>query len=93
VPWRIVLRPALVTAILWLCLAPVSSVYFSSESVSHRGLYGAIGVVFTLASWFIAVGAVIVLGAVGVVWQSYPGRWPRPSQRDPPSDGGESATP
>ncbi len=33
-------------------------------------MYGKIGVVFTLVTWFIAIGAVITLGAVaGVLWQ------------------------
>ena len=33
--------------------------------VSDSRLYGTIGVVFSLLTWFIAIGAVIVLGAVG----------------------------
>jgi membrane protein len=32
--------------------------------------YGPIGVVFDLMSWLIAIGVVIILGAVaGIVWQ------------------------
>ena len=38
-------------------------------------MYGVIGVVFTLVTWFIAIGAVIVLGAsCGAVWQARLGR-------------------
>jgi membrane protein len=70
VPWRAVVRPAFVTALLWLGLAGFSAAYFSSAVVSDSRLYGTIGVVFSLLTWFIAIGAIIVLGAVvGVVWQ------------------------
>jgi len=38
-------------------------------------LYGTIGVVFTLLTWFIAIGAVIMLGAlVGATWDQRKGR-------------------
>jgi membrane protein len=38
--------------------------------ISDNQKYGAIGVVFALMSWLIAIGVVIILGAiVGVVWQ------------------------
>jgi membrane protein len=69
-PWRATVRPAFVTALLWIGLALFSSAYFSSAIVTDSRLYGTIGVVFSLLTWFIAIGAVIVLGAVaGVVWQ------------------------
>ena len=42
-----------------------AAVYFSSAIISDSRLYGTIGVVFTLLTWFIAIGAVIVPGAVG----------------------------
>jgi len=51
-------------------LGVFASFYLSSTLVSDSKLYGQIGVVFTLVSWFIAIGAVITLGAVtGAVWQ------------------------
>ena len=54
----------------WLGFALFSSVYFSSALISENKLYGTIGVVFILMAWFIAIGAVIVLGAAcGAVWQ------------------------
>ncbi len=65
VPWRRLIRAAIVTALLWAGLEVFSSVYFSSAIISDSRLYGTIGVVFTLLTWFIAIGAVIVLGAVG----------------------------
>jgi membrane protein len=69
VPWRRLVRPALLSALFWLGLALVSSIYFSSAMVSENRLYGTIGVMFVLVTWFIAIGAVILLGAAcGVVW-------------------------
>ena len=70
VPWQHLIRAALATAFLWLGLALFSSIYFSSAIISENKLYGTIGVVFILLIWFIAIGAVIVLGATcGAVWQ------------------------
>jgi membrane protein len=44
--------------------------YFSSTIISDSRTYGAIGAVFSILTWFIAIGAVIILGAVtGVVWE------------------------
>lgn len=70
VPWRSVMRPALVTALLWLVLAFVSSLLFSSEIIDDSKTYGTIGVVFTLLTWFVLVGTAIMFGAaIGGVWQ------------------------
>lgn len=70
-PWRALVRPALLTAVLWLGLGVFSALYFSSAIISDSKLYGTIGVVFTLLTWFIAIGAVVVLGAAGgAVWQA-----------------------
>lgn len=70
VRWQRVVRPAVVTSLFWLGLALFSSLYFSSAIVSEHRLYGTIGTVFVLLTWFIAIGAVIVLGAAcGVVLQ------------------------
>ncbi len=71
VPWRLVLRPALATGLVWICLALFSSLYFSSAVVSDSKDYGPVGVIFTLLTWFILIGVVIVLGAVfGAYWQA-----------------------
>jgi membrane protein len=64
-PWRRLLPAAVLTALLRIGLGLFSAVYFSSEIISDSRLYGTIGVLFTLLTWFIAIGAVIVLGAVG----------------------------
>ena len=70
VTWRLLVRPAFVTALLWLGFALFSSIYFSPLVISDSKLYGTIGVVFSFLTWFIIIGAVIVLGAAcGAVWQ------------------------
>ena len=46
------------------------SIIFFNEVISDDKKYGPIGVVFALMSWLIAIGVVIILGAVaGVVWR------------------------
>jgi membrane protein len=70
VGWRALLRPALVTGILWLGLAAVASLFFSTTIVEDSRDYGAIGVIFTFLTWFILIGAVLMLGAAGgATWQ------------------------
>jgi membrane protein len=67
--WRRLFPAALATGVFWVGLGAFASIYFSSTLVSDSQLYGAIGVVFTFITWFIAIGAVIILGAVaGHVW-------------------------
>ena len=74
VPWRRVVRPALVTALLWLGLALFSSAYFSSVVIDDSRTFGTVGVIFTFLTWFILIGSVIVLGAAcGAVWQQRTG--------------------
>lgn len=69
VSWGLLVRPAIVTALLWIGLDVFSSVFFSPEIVSESKLYGTIGVVFILMAWFIGIGAVILLGAAaGATW-------------------------
>jgi membrane protein len=75
VPWRRLVRPALVTALLWVALAFFSSLYFSTTVIDDSKTYGTIGVVFTFLTWFILIGCVIVLGAAcGAVWEARGGR-------------------
>jgi membrane protein len=67
--WRRLFPAALATGVFWVGLGAFASIYFGSTVVSDSHLYGLIGVVFTLATWFIAMGAVITLGAVvGQIW-------------------------
>ena len=68
--WRALVRPAVISAALWLVLAAASRLTFSDTVVSDSKLYGTIGVVFTLLTWFILIGLVVVLGAAaGKVWE------------------------
>jgi len=64
-------RPAAIaSAFCWVGLGVFAAFYFSSTIVSDSKTYGTIGVTFTLVTWFIAIGAVLTLGAVvGAVWQ------------------------
>jgi membrane protein len=79
--WRAVLPAALATALFWIGLGIFASLTFSSSIVEDSKTYGTIGVAFTLATWFIAIGAVISLGAVvGAVWHN---RRNRPTDPDP----------
>jgi membrane protein len=74
-PWGRLFPAALATGVFWVGLGAFASFYFSSTLVSDDHLYGAIGVVFTLGTWFIAMGAVIILGAlVGRLWVTRRGR-------------------
>ncbi len=70
VGWRRTFPVGLATGVFWIGLGVFASLYFSSTIVSDSRLYGTIGVVFTLVTWFIAIGAVIALGAaMGVTWE------------------------
>jgi membrane protein len=77
--WGRLLRSAVTTAVFWVGLGVFSHFYFSSSMISDNKLYGSIGVVFDLVTWFIAIGAVLMLGAVvGAVWDDKRGS-PRPT--------------
>lgn len=68
--WQEVRPAAVTTAVFWIGLGVFAALYFSSTIVDDSKTYGTIGVAFTLVTWFIAIGAVLTLGAVaGAVWQ------------------------
>jgi membrane protein len=70
VPWRELWPSAVATGLFGAGLSVFSTLYFSSTIISDDHIYGPIGAVFDLVTWLVAVGAVIILGAVtGVVWQ------------------------
>jgi membrane protein len=68
--WRFLLPAAVATGLFWLGMQVVFSIIFSNMVISNNDKYGPIGVIFSLMSWLIAMGVVIILGAVvGVVWR------------------------
>jgi membrane protein len=67
--WRELLPAAVATGIFWLGMEAVFNAVFSGIVINNNDLYGPIGIVFALLSWLIAIGVVIILGAVvGMVW-------------------------
>jgi membrane protein len=86
--WRQVRPAAIATALFWVGLGVFAAFYFSSSIVDDSRTYGTIGVTFTLVTWFIAMGAVLTLGAVvGATW--YRRRMGIPSGVDPAGAGRE----
>jgi membrane protein len=81
VPWRKLLPSAIVTGIFFAGLGAFSRLYFSGTIISDSQTYGSVGAIFSILTWLIAVGAVIILGAVaGAVWED------RTSPIAPPSE-------
>jgi membrane protein len=81
VPWRRLLPAAIVTGIFYAGLGVFSRFYFSDTIISDSKTYGTIGAIFGIMTWLIAIGAVIILGAVaGAVWEE------RTSNRTPDTD-------
>ncbi len=69
VPPRRFVAPAVATTLFWIGLGVFSKYFFSNTIIGDHREYGPIGVVFALMSWLIAIGVVIILGAVvGTVW-------------------------
>ena len=70
VRWRRLLPSAVFTGAFYAGLGVFSKFYFSSTITSDSRTYGTIGAILGILTWFVAIGAVIILGAVaGVVWQ------------------------
>jgi membrane protein len=70
VAWRTLLPSALITGVFYGGLGVFSTFYFSDAITSDSKTYGTIGAIFGIMTWFIAIGAVIILGAVaGAVWE------------------------
>ncbi|MFJ9770386.1 YhjD/YihY/BrkB family envelope integrity protein [Kitasatospora sp. NPDC101157] len=70
VPWRDLLPSAVVTGLCYLGMRVVFEFTASDMVTEDARKYGPIGVVFFLMSWLVAIGVVIILGAVtGIVWR------------------------
>jgi membrane protein len=68
--WRELFPSGLATGIFWLGMVVVFRLTMSSTIISNFRKYGPIGVVFALMSLLIAIGVVIMLGAlVGLAWR------------------------
>jgi len=80
--WRATFPSAVATGLFWVGMEVVFSFIFSSTVISDNQKYGPIGIVFALMSWLIAIGVVIILGAVvGVVWRERGLSWSGALQR------------
>jgi Virulence factor BrkB len=64
VPWSKLLPSAIVTGIFYGGLGVFSRFYFSGTIISDSKTYGTIGAILGIMTWLIAIGAVIILGAV-----------------------------
>lgn len=70
IPWRRLFPSAVATGLCWLGMVAVFSATFSGMVISSYNRYGPIGVVFDIMSYFLAIGVVIILGAVvGIMWR------------------------
>jgi membrane protein len=69
IPWRRLFPCAVATGLCWLGMVAVFAATFSGMVISSYNRYGPIGVVFDIMSYLLAIGVVIILGAVvGNVW-------------------------
>jgi membrane protein len=74
VRWHKLFPSALATGFCFAGLGVFSHFYFSSTIISDSKTYGTIGAVLGIVTWLIAVGSVIIIGAVaGVVWHERKG--------------------
>jgi membrane protein len=70
VPWRRLLPSAIATGLFFAGLGIFSRFYFSSTIIHDDQTFGSIGAIFGILTWFVAIGAVLVIGAVaGSVWR------------------------
>ena len=85
VPPRTLVLPSAASALFWLGLKVFAALYFSTTIINDSRLYGPVGVIFSLLTWFTAIAAVIILGAMtGEVWQ-HRGRTEHAADEPPPA--------
>jgi virulence factor BrkB len=69
ISWRARIPAACATGVLYVGMQTVFSLVFSAVVVSDEHTYGPIGTIFALLSYLIAIGVVVILGAVaGRAW-------------------------
>jgi membrane protein len=70
VAWRRLFPCAVASGLCWLGMVAVFAATFPGMVISSDDRYGPMGIVFDLLSSILAIGVVIILGAVtGLVWQ------------------------
>jgi membrane protein len=70
ISWLALFPAALATGIFWLGMHAAFALFFSRMVISEDREYGPIGTVFALMAYLIAVGVVVILGAVvGIIWR------------------------
>ena len=70
ISWRKLFPAACATGVLYVAMEVFFALFFSALVISNDKKYGPIGVIFALLSYLIAIGVVVILGAVvGLVWQ------------------------
>jgi membrane protein len=70
VSWGRMFPPAIGTGLFWLGMEAAFSIFMSRMVISDDREYGPIGTVFSLMVFLVAIGVVVILGAVvGLVWQ------------------------
>ena len=87
ISWRALFPAACATGVLYVAMQTVFSLVFSAMVISDEHTYGPIGTIFALLSYLIAIGVVVILGAVaGRAWHerssgtSETGRLPPPGR-------------
>ena len=90
ISWRALFPAACATGVFYVAMEAVFALFFSGMVISDEKKYGPIGIVFALLSYLIAIGVVVILGAVaGRAWyersagKSEGGRLPPPKPRGP----------
>jgi uncharacterized BrkB/YihY/UPF0761 family membrane protein len=69
ISWRALFPAACATGVLYVAMQTVFSQFFSAMVISNEHTYGPIGTIFALLSYLIAIGVVVILGAVaGRAW-------------------------
>jgi membrane protein len=69
ISWRALFPAACATGVLYVAMQTVFSLVFSAMVISDEHTYGPIGTIFALLSYLIAIGVVVILGAVaGRAW-------------------------